>query len=257
MPNDLKIDIINGAYSQMRISGITVNPGPDDLTLALRRLEGMANELYGRNVCTGYYLEEDPDVNSPSGLESKYWYAFECVLAQRLLPDFGKGMTPDPILARNASAQMSFLYAATANPRQIQYPARQSMGAGNSLRYHRRKFYAPIAEAPNTCRTNRMIVGDINDFVEHFNSYLISPEVIESYTIEANTGLTIVSDSLDNPNILYRIQADSVGVMMVKIVATTDDDRIITRIIYFEVTTGEETETSSLEVEDGGFLELE
>jgi hypothetical protein len=256
MPNNLKIDIINGAYSQMRVSGLTVNPSANDLVLALRRLEGLANELEGRNVCTGYYFEEDPDVNSPCGLDSKYWYAFECILAMRLVPDFGKGSNPDPILFKNASAGMSFLYSSTANPRQIQYPRRQSLGAGNALRRFN-KFYTPIPEAPNTCATNRMIVGDIDDFVEHFESYLISPEIIDSYTIEADTGLTIVSDSLTTPDVFYRIQADSVGVFKVKIVATTDDGRIITRIIYFELTTGEETETSYIEAEDGGFLELE
>ena len=246
MPNDLKIDIINGAYSQMRISGITVDPSPDDLVLALRRLEGMANELYGRNICTGYYLENDPDVNSPSGLDKKFWYAFECVLAQRLLPDFGKGMKPDPMLSKNASAQMSFLYASTANPRQIQYPSRQSIGAGNSLMYRRQKFYAPTVEAPDTCATNRMTVGDINDYIEHFNSYLVSPEVISAYTIEADTGLTIVSDSLTTPDIFYQIQADggtsSDALLRVKIVATTDTGRVTTRVINFELTESVEIE---------------
>lgn len=246
MPNDLKIDIINGAYSQMRISGITVDPSPDDLMLALRRLEGMANELHGRNVCTGYYFEEAPDVNSPSGLDKKFWYSFECILAMRLLSDFGKGMQPDPTLAKNASAQMSFLYAATANPRQIQYPGRQSLGAGNSLVYRRQKFYAPTAEAPNTCQTNRMIVGGIDDFIEPFNSYLISPEEISAYTIEADTGLTIVSDSLTSPDIFYQIQADggtsSDALLRVKIVATTDTGRVTTRVINFELTTSPEIE---------------
>lgn len=260
MPNDLKIDIINGAYSQMRISGITVDPSAADLVLALRRLEGMANELYGRNICTGYYLEEDPDVNSPSGLDKKFWYAFECILATRLVSDFGKGVQDkiDPILFKNASAQMSFLYSATANPRQVQYPGRQSLGAGNA-RWGRRKFYTPVAEAPNTCETNRMIVGDIDDFIEHFNSYLITPEEIASYTIEADNGLTIVSDSLTSPDVFYRIKADAVCVSKVTIVATTDDDRVITRIIYFEVTTGEDTNVweGYPELDGAGFLELE
>jgi len=240
MANNLKIDLINGAYSQMRVSGITVDPSADDLILALRRLEGLANELEGRNVCTGYYLEEDPDVNSPSGLDKKFWYAFECVLAQRLLPDFGKGMKPDPMLARNANAGMSFLYSNTANPRQIQYPSRQSIGAGNSLIFHRRKFYAPIPEAPNTCKTNRMYIGDIDNFIEHFESYLADGEEISSYTIEAETGLTIVSDSDTSPDIFYQIQADggtsSDGLLRVKIVMTTDTGRVTTRIINFELT---------------------
>ena len=259
MANNLKSDIINGAYAQMRISGITVDPGPTELTVALRRLEGLANELHGRNICPGYYFEEEPDITSPSGLDRKYWYSFECILAMRLLSDFGKGMQDkiDPMLIKNASAQMSFLYSSTANPRQTQYPSRQSVGAGNRRPFS--KFFAPSVRAPNTCDTNQMIVGDINDFVEHFSSYLISPEVIDSYTIESDTGLTIVSDSLTSPDVFYRIEAVGGSVQRVKIVATTDDDRIITRIIYFELTTGD-GEGSDYLGDVGGFgdyLELE
>lgn len=248
MPNDLKGDIINGAYSQMRISGLTVDPSPEDNVLALDRLENMANEFYGRNICTGYYLEDDPDVNSPSGLDKKFWYPFKCVLAVRLLSDFGKGMTPDPLLIKNASAQLSFLYAATANPRETQYPNRQAIGAGNSLRYHRyRRFYTPTEEAPNVCATNRMIVGDIDNFIEHFDSYLtIDGETISDYTIEADTGLTVVSDSLTSPDIDYQIQAvgndgiSSDSLLQVKIVATTSEGRVTTRVINFELTTSPE-----------------
>ena len=100
MANNLKSDIIDGAYSQMRISGITVDPGASDLVLALRRLDGLASELCGRKVYTGYYFEEEPDITSPSGIDRKYWYSFECILAMRLLSDFGKGMKPDPMLEK-------------------------------------------------------------------------------------------------------------------------------------------------------------
>lgn len=262
MSNDLKGDIINGAYSQMRISGMTIIPGPDDMATALRRLENMANEFFARNIDAGYYFEEDPDVNSPCGLDKKFWYSFECILATRLVSDFGKGAQDkaDPILFKNAAAQMSFLYAATANPRQIQYPGRQSMGAGNSRLSRFSRFYTPISEAPNTAETNRMIIGDIDDFVEHFNSYLISPEVISSYTIEADEGLTIISDSLTSPDIFYRIEAvGGSGVLHVKIVAITDDARVETRIINFELATGLAAEGASY-LEGGagdGYLELE
>ena len=247
MPNNLKGDLINGAYSLMRISGITVNPSSEDISLALDRLENMANELAARNICAGYYFEDDPDVNSPSGLDKKFWYSFQCVLAGRLLSDFGKGQTPDPMLLKNTSAQLSFLYSATANPREIQYPHRQAIGAGNSLRYHRyRRFYTPVEKAPNTCETNRMVVGDINDFIEHFDSYLIDPEMISSYTIEADTGLTIVSDSNEDPDINYQIRAvgndgiSSDALLQVKIIVTTDTGRITTRIIDFSLTTSPE-----------------
>ena len=252
MANDLKSDIINGAYSQMRISGITVNPSPEDNVMALDRLENMANELEGRNICTGYNLEDAPDASSPSGLEKKFWYPFKCVLAMRLLSDFGKGspQKADPLLLKNASAGLSFLYAATANPQETQPPSRQAIGGGNSLRYHRyRRFYTPTEEAPNTCETNRMIVGDIDNFVEHFDSYLTADgETIASHTIEADTGLTIVSDSLTTPDVDYQILAvgndgiSSDSLLQVKIVATTSTGRKATRVINFELTTSPEIE---------------
>ena len=246
MADNLKSDLINGAYSQMRISGLTVNPSSEDNALALRRLENMASEFYGRNICTGYYFEDAPDLNSPSGLDRKFWHSFECLLAVRLLSDFGKGAQGkiDPMLLKNASGGLSFLYSATASPRETQYPSRQAIGAGNSLRYHRyRRFYTPVEEAPSTCEPNRMVVGDIDNFIEHFDSYLIDPEEISSYTIEADTGLTIVSDSLTTPDVDYQIQAvgndgiSSDALLQVKIVATTSTGRIVTRIINFSLTT--------------------
>ncbi|GAG38120.1 unnamed protein product, partial [marine sediment metagenome] len=102
MSTDLKIDRINVSYSIMRISGITVQPSASNNKTALERMESMANEFYKRTICTGYYLEDEPDVNSPSGLEPDLWYSFSCVLAFRLLSDFGKGSGDkiDPVLIK-------------------------------------------------------------------------------------------------------------------------------------------------------------
>ena len=78
-----------------------------------------------------------------------------------------------------------------------------------------------------------------NNFIEHFDSYLIDPEMLSSYTIKADTGLTIVSDSNEDPDIFYQIQAvggtSSDGLLRVKIVITTDTGRITTRVINFEL----------------------
>ena len=54
-----KADLINGAYSLMRISGITVDPSADDLALALERLEDMAEEFAGRNIITDYNFVDE------------------------------------------------------------------------------------------------------------------------------------------------------------------------------------------------------
>jgi hypothetical protein len=237
----LKVDIINGAYSLMRVSGLTKSPTDEDLELALERLEDMAEEFRGRNICTGYNFEDTPDPNSVHNVERKYWYAYKSNLAARLLADFGKQATPELIAGQRAS--YSFLSSDTAQVRSTQYPSRQPIGSGNNLRrYSWRQYYSPVEEAPISCATNKMIIDNVNDFVEHFDAYLNDGEVISSYTIEADTGLTIISSSNATPDINYRIRADGTSseelntLFQVKIVVTTDDSRVETRLINFELT---------------------
>jgi len=240
---DLKIDLINGAYSHMRISGITVQASSEDNKIALTTMEELASNLMELNICLNYNLEETPDVNSTSGINKKHRSAFKWVLAEHLLSEFGKGAADkiDQNLFRKSGAGLSFLYSVTANPQQTQYPNRQAIGSGNSLKWGRyRKFYSPVSEAPNECDTNRMVVGNIDDFVEHFDSWLIDSEEVASYTIAADTGLTIVSSSLSTPDVSYRINAvgtaSQSAYLQVKIVATSDSGRITTRLINFELT---------------------
>lgn len=238
--NNLKIDLIYGAYSRMRISGITVNPGTRENALALKRLENMAARWEDRNICSGYNFEESPDVNSDSGIEAKFQDAFESNLAFWLCTDYGK--QPSQTLVLEQQLTFSQITSSTAVVRQTQYPSRQPLGRGNRRLGRFNKYYRPYAEAPISCATIKMDVGDIDDFAEHFDTYLISPETVASYTIEADSGLTIVSDSLTSPDVSYRISAVgnttdvSDPFLRVKIVATTSTGRISTRIINFELT---------------------
>ena len=235
---ETKGDIVNRAFSTLRISGITVDPTPEDLELALMKLENMAAEFSGRNINTGYTFEDDPDPNTPHNMNRKFWSSFDNCLAVRLMPDYGKGMQPDITLLRLASASFSFLSSATAVVKQIQYPSRMPMGSGSSISL---KFFEKQAEAPNTSLTRTMYIDDINTFVEHFDSYLNTGEDVSAYTIEASVGLTITSDSLTTPDITYTIRADgnsdgsASGLLQVKIVATTSDGRVETRIINFRL----------------------
>jgi len=239
---NLKGDIVNDGFSQLRISGITVNPGSEDNKLAIDRLENLMAEMNDRDICLSWNTEDSPDLNTPSGIKRSQRFAIACILATRLVPDFGKGQTPDPILFKNAGAQSSFLYSSTATPRQMQYPGRQAVGSGNSLRRHRR-FYKETARVPNTCESIQMVIGNINNFVERFGSWLIDPEDLTSFTIESDTGLTIVSSTIDstNKNINYQAKAvgnnatKSDGFLQIKIVATSTTGRIETRLIDFEL----------------------
>lgn len=230
-----KIDVIQDAYSQLRISGLTVQPTPEDLNVALFRLENMAAEL---NLNIDYNFEDNPDVNSPINVQRQYWNGLATNLAVRLV-DFGKQVPVE--LQRQANQSYSRMLNLSYVPQQIRAPSRHPRGSGNTIRYnYGYRYYRPAERAPNTPQTNRMIVGDVNDFVEHFDAYLNSGETLDSYTIEADDGLNILSDSLSSPDVNYRIEAVSTteqnsADLNVVIVGTTSDSRVETRVISFTV----------------------
>jgi hypothetical protein len=235
-----KVDLINGAYSKARISGLTKQPTAEDLALALVILEDMMEEFFERNIDVDYAFEDSPGANTPHNVERKYWNAIKSVLADRLLADFGKD--PTESLMRQIAGGYSLLSSSTAPQRETRYPSRQPTGSGNERWNRYQRFYRRVADAPLSAATNHMLIDDIDDFVEHFDAYLKDGETVSSYTIAADTGLTIVSDSLTSPDIDYQIQADgsssetTTESLQVKIVATTSLGRQETRIINFEIT---------------------
>ncbi len=243
-----KADIVAGAYTQLRISGITVDPTSDDNTLALERLENMAAMFYGGNICTGYTFEDDPDLSSNHNMKRRFWLSYQVMLAANLLSDFGKDATPS--LASKIKIASSFLNSQTAEVPEVQYPARQPVGSGNTFRNTHRRFFSPTTEPPVSCATKKLAIDDINDYVEHFDAYLdmVAGETISSFTIDSDTGLVVVSSSSTDEDVAYQIRADggansdSQALYQVVIVVTTSTGRKTTRLINFSLTTVEITE---------------
>ncbi len=101
-----KIDILKGAYSQIRISGLTVQPSPEDAEVALSRLEDMMQELeLTRNMCLGYRFEAVPDLDTETGVSPGLDHFMKTNLGVRLVPDFNKQIPPT--LVFQASQSMS------------------------------------------------------------------------------------------------------------------------------------------------------
>lgn len=229
-----KVAFINLAYSRLRISGLTVQPRPEDVLLALNRLENMAAQWAALNIDTGYAFEDQPNLNTPHNVKREFWDAYESNLAGRLAPDFGK--EPSPGLMRDMQTSFSHLSARTAQVRHVQYPSRHPVGSGN--RPLAAFFGQPVVE-PISPNTKKLIIGDTNDYVEHFDSYLAFGETVVSFTIEASTGLVIVSSQLVGADVQYRITSSGdtlTEVQRVKIVATTSTARVETRLVYFDLT---------------------
>ncbi len=234
----LKIDIIHDAYSEIRISGLTTNATPKELEYALIKLESMAAEWEDvRNVCVNYNLENEPDPNSGSGIKIGYRQAFSTNLAVRLISSFGKQVPPS--LYGQAAQSFSGMSTSTAVVRETQYPERQPIGSGNSLRFNRwRRFYRKNPRAPIDCETEQINQGEINNYQLNLENYLDDGEEIDSYTFEVSPKIYIVQESLSLGIWSYQARADEKAnqLEIVQFKLTTDFGREQVFTINFNVT---------------------
>lgn len=233
MKSTLKGDLVTSAFSRARISGLTRQPTNDELDKALDRLEDLMAEWQARNMCTGYFFEEEPNPNTPHNVPRAYHRAIKSNLAMGILADFNK-MAP-PSLVLEAQGALSAMCGALARTKQISYPSRMPRGSGNVVTgANWDQFYQPEVTANIACG-NSMYEGEIDDFTKSFNSYLRQDELVSSFTISADTGLTVVSSSLSSPDVSYRIQADTEGLIDVTINVVSSLGRQETVVIPFEV----------------------
>lgn len=237
----LKVDVINDAYSRLRISGLTADPTPRDLEVALMRLETMAAGWRTR-VDINYNFEDEPDPNSPSNIPSEYFDAFSTNLAVRLIPDFNK-QVPQILYNQSVSeySNMSARFAAN-RARGVQYPSRMPRGSGNTLRWNRwSKFYRDSEVLPTANRVKQIFIGDTLDQTIHYDSYLDDFEIIESYDLIVDDNLTVLDESNTDNDVYFRIQAnnassaDNAYQTQVTLVVTTDLGRVNTRKFYYQV----------------------
>ncbi|MFW0778457.1 MAG: packaged DNA stabilization gp4 family protein [Rickettsiales bacterium] len=235
----LKVDVINGAYSQLKISGLTVDPTPEDIEVALSRLESMMHELASRNIDVGYNFEESPNPNSPTNADLSSTQMMEANLALRLIPDFGK--VADPVLVGVARSSMAAISSVSARKfiKSVDYPSRMPRGSGSTQRYNRwQRFYRETPEAPSNSNTNYLNIGDVNDYLESFAQYLGDGESISSYSITADTHLTISNDSISGDGIAYTVTVDANATdqfQSVVVQVTTDANRVASRQINFNI----------------------
>ena len=233
----LKVDIINDAYAEMRMSGLTTQPTPKELEYALNKLDSMAAEWEKiRNICVGYNLENEPDPNSESGIVLGYKQAFSTNLAVRLLSAFGK--QPSPFLVGQASQSFSGISTATGIVRETQYPERQPIGSGNSLRYNRwRRFYRKNPRAPIDCETQQITQDEINDYQLNLANYLEDGETVDNYSYKLSPKISVLSENLSAGIWSYRVQAavNAEQLERIQLTVSTSTGREQTFTINFNV----------------------
>ena len=235
-----KVDLINDAYSMLRISGMTVDPTPQDLELALMRMESMMDEWLSRNVDIGYFFEDKPDPNTESGVIRAYWNAIASNLALRLTPDFNKQL--HPILLGQARQAYSSMSGRVARERidQIEYPRRQPRGSGSTRWFSRwYRFYRVEQPTVNASTTRRIFIGDVEDYAENFESFLRSGETIAAHYVVTDPSLNLLRNRNTDTDVSYRVEALNDGGLrenqQVTIVIDTSTGRRYTRTVLFKL----------------------
>lgn len=236
----LKADRIASAYSKLRISGLTVEPTPEDLELALHELENMMAELRSRGMDMGYNFENEPDPNSDLGVPEQFWNMINCNLAVRLIADFNKQVPPQLLMQADQSMANASARCAADRIQQVAYPARQPVGSGARVFNRWARFYSGFQRpAPNKPSTLQITQGDINDFEESYEAYLRTGEIVTSFTVVCDPGLVVVSSLFESPVLRYRISApvtNNIAIwQQVKLKIITDEGREEVRIRNFQV----------------------
>lgn len=239
-----KGEIINEAFAQLRISGLTVNATPKEEEKALGRLEDMAAEYESRNICIDYLFEEDPDPSSSTGVDRAFNFMLSTNLAVRMIPDFGKKSAQNDSLTElkgQATQSLSNASARTAIVNQTNYPEKHPVGMGNTFRWNRwRRFYREKEDAPISCETEVMPLNVAKSFSESWIDQLADGETITDFTITESDGLELQSNSInaDANGIDYRVKSIKCGAQCVTIEVITDlstPDNFDVRIVNFNV----------------------
>lgn len=239
-----KVQTINSAYQQLRISGLTVNPSPANLSLGLNTLENMMAEFYTMwNLNIGYNEEVTPNLNSRTNVPRAYQYMMDMNLAVRLIPPFNKEV-PDTLKTMASQSLSAAIGRWQAdNMRPIQPPRGMPLGSGNTFRgVFWNRYATPVPVPPVSSSTNYILQGETLDYVEDFSAFL-GGATIASYEIVCDPLLTIDISANASPLITYTITAPTQPpsnygpYQIVKITITDSTGRVEIRLVNFGVAT--------------------
>ncbi len=238
-----KGEVVTNAYSQLKISGLTSNPRPEELENALNRLESMMAEFNGRNICLDYAFEDVPDLATSTEVDVQFNQMMETNLATRLIPDFGKKAAQDDSLnelKKQATQSLSNASARSAMLNRGIYPRRQAVGSGNTFRWQRwRRFTQDADNAPIDCSTVQMPLNIVKTIDASWSDEIdTGVQVITSATITYSTGLTQQALSFDDDSVTFTVLSTLCGAQTATIEIVTDlttPNNFDVRIIDFNI----------------------
>jgi len=229
-----KIDLVNGAYQLIRISGLTSNAIPKEIEIALQVSDDYAGELLASGLNTGYiqpleYGLSDPD--DVSGLTNQTAGPFKKLLAKELVDYFGKAVTMT--LQMNADKGLRSLEQLLVNVNPTQNPATLPVGSGNEWDYRRDKFYP---EPNNDDGAIDKYLTDVFQFENSWVQWLASGDTVTNVAYEFDTGVNITNESFDDTTSIATISFDRLGQFTVCATATSSTGNVTSKKVIYNVT---------------------
>ena len=185
-----KIDLVQGAYQLIRISGLTSKAIPEEIEIGLQTADDLAGEI-STTLDLGYiqptnYGESDPD--DFSGLSVQTAGPFKKLLALELVDYFGKAI---PIsLQTNANKGMRALEHLLVNVMPTQNPGTLPMGSGNDYDYRGDRFYPePISDDGAIYKNT----SDVFQLPIDWNAWLAGLYDLDSVTYKADSSVILTN----------------------------------------------------------------
>lgn len=205
-----KVDIVNGTYGLMRISGITTKPNPSDISIAIQVADDLAAQLEVKNIKIGWIQPSEyglSDPNDNSGLSAGLAGPFKKLLAIELLSYFGKQATD--VLVMMARDAMSTLEQYAVVVPNSQFGSTLPLGSGNEYdNSWGSKFY----NTPLDSSAEVYIKGEVATTQIDFSSFVID-EVLSSVVWDnPNDGIVIgnevYTDSVASAEIYFNVAGE-------------------------------------------------
>jgi len=236
-----KNDIVLTAYEELSISGITSSPSPEDIRMAVKRLDMMVLGWQNLGLCLSYIRSEgfnNIDPNQDSGLNDVNAHAVSLNLAKTLAPAFGKPLSPDT----RAEARKAYLGLFSSDLTYREADPYQPTGSGHSFGYgysNRFSYQAKQTNAPDDCETKDIKIGEIDYSTLDFSSYLneVSGDTIALFTVDDGQGVQVTQSAQEDSNIILEVKGIIKGLAPVKVTVTcSPSGRVNPETINFNVT---------------------
>ena len=229
-----KIDVVNGTYKLIRISGLTSKAIPEEIEAALQVADDYAGELLSTGLDVGWvqpleYGQSDPD--DYSGLNVQTIGPFKKLLAIELVDYFGK--QAPPTLYSNADKGMRSLEQLLVNVNPAQNPGTLPMGSGNEWDYRSDKFYPePISDDGAIYKNT----SDIFQLPIDWTAWLAGLFTLTSVTYEVDSGVALTNEAIVDETSVVTVGFSRVGQFTLCAKATNSNGDVVSEKIIYNVT---------------------